>query len=393
MKKIVLACALLTGLASSAFAGSGMSTPDVAPYSLAGDIFETTSARMTGMGGAGLGMSGYSDAFLFNPAVLGESRFRLSIPTVSVTVFNPRAINDTDFFDNLKDAEWVGAVDNLMSTLSYGANEVERIDFGINAQFGHVGIGLNTRQRILASLATSSYLDGEYLVEDTTALTLGFGFRFPLFGSHFSLDLGANAQFLYQMYTSSIDKDTVDVFIDNADDAKFSLAAGWAVPFTFGANLNMPGGFRVSSVARNVNGKFRYHFFEDSKDYDFLSSMKDEDGDYDAGIRYDAGLTWTSPFEGINWIMKPTISVDVQDLANIEEKDDLYSRLYAGAQVTLFKFLDVRYGIAQGYQSVGIGLDAFIFHIDASYWRREYGQRLGDKSIDALTLRFQLITR
>ena len=345
------------------------------------------------MGGAGLGMTGYSDAFLYNPAALGESHFRLSVPTFSVTVFNPRKINDTDFFDDVKDADWVNAADDLMSTLTYGMNELERVDLGINGQFGHVGVALNTRERMLANLNTSSYVDGEYILEDTTALTVGFGYRFPLFSDQFSLDIGANAQFLYQLYTQAIDKTTIDAFIDDQSDPTFPLVAGWALPFAAGVNLNLPLGFRASGVVRNLNGKFRYQLFSEAKDFDFGESLKGEDLSYDAGVRFDAGVMWSSPFPMLNKLFHPTLSVDVLDVARISDKEDLLGNLYAGAQVTLFNFLDVRCGLAQGYQSVGIGLDVLVFHIDASYWRREYGENYLDKSIDALTLRFQLLTR
>ena len=380
---------VLAAFASPLFAADP--SPENAPYTLLGEVFEPTSARVTGMGGSGLGMSGYSDAFLFNPAVLGESRFRLSIPTFSMTVFNPRKINDTDFFKDLKNAEWVNAVDDLMRTLTYGMNEMERLDFGINGQVGHVGWALNTQQRMLANLNTSSYIDGEYLIADTTALTVGFGYRFPLFRDLISLDLGANAQFLYQVYSEALDKATVDAYVDGQDPT-FPLVAGWALPFTIGANVNFPLGFRASGVVRNMNGKFRYQRFDKAEDFDFGESLKGDAFSYDAGAQLDAGLMWTSPFASLNQFFRPTLSLDVRDMTDISSKEDLYASLYAGAQVTLFGFLDVRCGLAQGYQSLGIGLDIPFFHVDASYWRREYGEHYLDKSIDALTLRFQLLT-
>ena len=34
------------------------------------------------------------------------------------------------------------------------------------------------------------------------------------------------------------------------------LAAGWALPIDVGVNFNLPVGFRVSAVARDINGKY-----------------------------------------------------------------------------------------------------------------------------------------
>jgi hypothetical protein len=37
---------------------------------------------------------------------------------------------------------------------------------------------------------------------------------------------------------------------------EFQLAAGWALPIDVGVNFNLPVGFRISAVARDINGKY-----------------------------------------------------------------------------------------------------------------------------------------
>jgi hypothetical protein len=64
-----------------------------------------------------------------------------------------------------------------------------------------------------------------------------------------------------------------------------------------------------------------------------------------------------------------------------------------GASVRLLSLLDFRYGLNKGYQSIGVGFDLLIFHIDAAYYTQEYGPSIGDKPIDALSLRFSLFSR
>jgi hypothetical protein len=77
--------------------------------------------------------------------------------------------------------------------------------------------------------------------------------------------------------------------------------------------------------------------------------------------------------------------------------DDLkrafFEQTRLGASVRLLSILDVRGGISQGYKSIGAGLDLLIFHIDAAYSIQEYGASIGDKPIDALSLRFSLLSR
>ena len=67
--------------------------------------------------------------------------------------------------------------------------------------------------------------------------------------------------------------------------------------------------------------------------------------------------------------------------------------LFRSASVRLLSLLDVRYGINKGYQSIGVGFDLLVFHIDANYYTFEYGASLGDKPIDALSLRFSIGSR
>ncbi|NBK24099.1 MAG: hypothetical protein EOM68_18960, partial [Spirochaetia bacterium] len=110
----------------------------------------------------------------------------------------------------------------------------------------------------------------------------------------------------------------------------------------------------------------------------------------------DAGLTWAP---NIGSLIKPIIAIDVLDVMSLSGLEDdalvrgFYSQTRLGASVRLLSFLDVRYGINKGYQSVGVGLDLLIFHLDAAYYQLEYGNDLGDKPIDALSVRFSLLSR
>ena len=77
----------------------------------------------------------------------------------------------------------------------------------------------------------------------------------------------------------------------------------------------------------------------------------------------------------------------------METDEDAYlNHIRFGAEAKLFSMVDVRAGINQGYLSLGVGLDLFVIHIDASYYWREYGAEIGDKPIDALTVRFNLVS-
>ena len=112
--------------------------------------------------------------------------------------------------------------------------------------------------------------------------------------------------------------------------------------------------------------------------------------------RLDAGLTWKP---NICSLIIPIIAVDVVDVMAMSGKTGealtraFFEQTRLGASVRLLSLLDFRYGLNKGYQSVGVGFDLLIFHIDAAYYTQEYGPSIGDKPIDALSLRFSLFSR
>ena len=112
----------------------------------------------------------------------------------------------------------------------------------------------------------------------------------------------------------------------------------------------------------------------------------------------DFGFTWAPTFLGN--IIKPTIAIDVVDVMAMggKQADELtqsfLEQTRLGASVRLLSMFDVRYGLNQGYQSIGVGFDLLVFHIDAAYYTLNYGSGLASKeSLDALSLRFSIGSR
>ena len=63
--------------------------------------------------------------------------------------------------------------------------------------------------------------------------------------------------------------------------------------------------------------------------------------------------------------------------------------LKAGVELKLFSMLDLRAGINRA-MSLGVGLDLFAIRFDAAYYWRELGVAIGDKPVDALTVRVNI---
>ncbi|MDY0304224.1 MAG: hypothetical protein RBQ65_06275, partial [Sphaerochaeta sp.] len=186
------------------------------------------------------------------------------------------------------------------------------------------------------------------------------------------------------------------------------LVAGWALPVSVGANFNFPFGLSLSAVARNINGNYTMTTYGSANQWakNILGNALTEDAPKYSEILED-GWTMESPWSldfGFTWaprflgnILQPTIAIDVLDVMAMGGKqgDQLtyafLEQTRLGASARLLSLLDVRYGLNQGYQSIGVGFDLLVFHIDAAYYTKNYGSGLdAQESLDALSLRFSI---
>lgn len=389
-------------------------------YTQAAEPFVGTSVRIMGMGGAGLGVKGYHDSFLYNPANLVRSGFKFSFPSVTVTAYNPKAILESgaiEEFEKGTDAGMVSGAQKFLGTIQKDYGDLITTDLSTTVTLGSFGLSLQVQERLMTYKPGADLTATNLVAQITTAATAGFGFRINLAQS-MSIDLGVSAQAVYKAYLKAQSASTITSMVadENSDPAKkfmneTPLMAGYALPLSAGINLNLPFGLTVSTVAKNFNGNYTMNTYESMNDWAevVLGDRLTDDADATAGTdpiepewtievpwRLDAGLTWKP---NIGSLIRPIIAVDVVDVMAMSGKtgDDLtrafFEQTRLGASVRLLSLLDVRYGLNKGYQSVGVGFDLLIFHIDAAYYTQEYGPSIGDKPIDALSLRFSLFSR
>ena len=387
-------------------------------YKQAGEPFMGTSTRMLSMGGAGLGVKGYYDSFLVNPANLAGGGFKLSLPAITVTAYNPKAILESgaiEDFESGTDSGMVSGAQKFLGTIKKGYGDVLTSDASVVLTLGGFGLAIEAQERIMSYKSGVDLTSTNLIAQVTTAATVGFGLNFNLIPDVMSMDIGVSGKAVYKLY---LDKQSASSITDmlgdeNSDPADkylndVPLAAGYAMPISGGINLNFPFGLRLSTVARNFNGNYSMEVFPSVNDWsEAVLGMRLDDSatppsvttetfEFDSGWKLDAGLTWAP---NIGSLIKPILAVDVLDVMSLSGLEDdalvrgFYSQTRLGASVRLLSFLDLRYGINKGYQSVGVGLDLLIFHIDAAYYQLEYGNDLGDKPIDALSLRFSLLSR
>lgn len=416
MKRFTLVIAIVLMVAFVAPLAAEDFTPNNPLYKQTGDAFVGTSVRVLGMGGASLGVKGYHDSFLFNPANIVKSGFKFSLPSVTVTAFNPKAILESGAIEDFQsgtDAGMASGAQKFLGTITKGQGDILTTDVSTTLTLGSFGLNVQVQERLI-TYKPGTDLTGTYLIAQvTTAATAGFGFRINIAKS-LSIDLGVSAQAVYKTYLKAVTGSTfmTSFMSDDSDIEKTFLSetpfmAGFALPISAGINVNLPLGLRVSAAAKNINGNYKMTEYVSVNDWaeEVLGQRISEDGETSQGPqnewtvekpwRLDAGLSWALDIP----VVKPTIAFDVIDVMAMQGKtgDDLkrafLEQTRLGASVRLLSILDFRYGLNQGYQSIGVGFDLLIFHIDAAYYTQEYGPNIEDKPLDAFSLRFSLFSR
>jgi len=280
---------------------------------------------------------------------------------------------------------------------------------------GSFGLALEMQERLMSYQAGNDSSSLNLIAQVTTAATAGLGFRIGIVPDKVSIDLGVTAKAVYKGYYEAIDSGLATSLIDGSEEIDTILLnntpiiAGYALPVSAGVNVNLPVGLTISVAAKNFNGNYKMTTYQSLVDWDEemlkIGFAEDESPDSEftseefeivSDWRLDAGLTWVPD---IGSLVRPVLAVDVVDITSMGglQGDDLkrafFEQTRLGASVRLLSILDVRGGISQGYKSIGAGLDLLIFHIDAAYSIQEYGASIGDKPIDALSLRFSLLSR
>lgn len=377
------------------------------------EAFRPISTRLEAMGGAGLTLSHGSDAFYYNPANLAGGKLRLNLPSVTATVFNPKAILDS----NIPEIIETGGdempqnllVEYLDKAVLAGKGDMLAADVGISFTGGGFGLGLNVQQRIRTTSTDGSLLNDKLIADLNVSIPVGLGVRINVVPKYLAIDVGVGARFVYRAYSEKIGLSKVLSFFDDTivDPLETflggtTLATSWAIPIDVGVNINGPMGLRLSAVARNLNGV--YNVTEYAELGTWLNEMTahigmepiyggaetapdDTSGGYTVPWSLDVGFGWM-PNLGI---LKPAIGIDLADvIAVAKQETSIWDNLTAGVEVQLLSMLSARGGFNKGYWSLGVGLDLFIFHIDAAYYVREYGQVIGDKPVDALSVRVNI---
>lgn len=443
IKKIlisIIACGLITS--TTIFAA-----PDAVLLGTATEVARTTafmptSSHRMAMGSAGLGLGGFYDSYLYNPANLSKDGFKIVLPSITLTVNNvydlmvPASGDDLiTIIDQMSagdEAAPVALGTLFLKALPHGYGEVLTVDTNLGFKTRSFGLDLAVQEKLRSYNGGSDYTTSSLISETNVAATAAIGFNVPFIEDVLSLDVGASGAFNYKMYSAVLDANAALNIVSqmqNGDDVGTVLletipyASGYAIPVTVGANLNLPLGLSVSAVGRNFNGNYNMVAYDSLKSLvnndEIIVSMAGEDvlgtdgstapaADDEFAVEIpwslDVGVSF-APSTPLDDLLKAQVAIDMIDSYSIIEnainktktplelKSDALAALNAGVQLRVLSLVDVRAGLSQGYKSVGVGLDILVLHLDASYYWKEYGDVLGQAPSDSLSVKFSLLSR
>ena len=401
LKKIITLTLIIVVALSTVFAENITPDTDVA-YNMVDRPYTKTSARMLSMGGAGIALRSNQDALYVNPASLGEKGLVWNMPNVATTIYNARELIATGIIDNYQNiaSEPGKYAETILGIFGKaGNNKIATVDAGVGAKWGRFAFGVDTQVNLNTYTPSTSAIDVAVIPQVDVVLSTGLGLRF-MRDSKINFDIGAAVRLNARGYYEKLDANYVLSNLNSMDkiftqlQEKQALVFLYSMPVDVGFNLNLPAGVTFSTVARNINGSFK----GDVTTLKEISSeaatlVKSDKIKLESPMSVDVGFGW-KPYWGLSWLANPNIAVDVVDVIGLAKEfstTNLLAHMRAGIEVEILKLLELRAGINQGYVSIGAGVNLMnLIHLEASYYHLEFGEKLLDKPVDALTIRMNL---
>jgi len=423
MKKVFLALILIVTCFSFVFADE--TAVDPITYDYIDFAYQPTLSRYNSMGQSGLAAAGRLDSFYTNPATLAQKRFGLSIPTLSVTLYNlQKLVSNEDAMEKFNkivegeasDDDYMSLAETVIKNLGQGYGTLATIDGGVGLSLGLFGVGTNFQVKLHSYANGSSNVTNIKIIPElNVAQTLAFGVNI-IKTNALKLQVGVAGHFVYKAYFNEISASTMtDYLSEDADQEKIMkqliwdtpVMGGYAIPIDVGVTLSLANdSIRFSATANNLNGVYKmksYAGFGQMVNTLAQKEVIEKPSDVEnnkTSVDFEVSTPWTLNFGfafAPDIIFHPVITADLVDMVEMVKNfssdsfraSDLLLHLNAGAEITL-AVVNIRAGINRGYMSVGAGFGILGIRIDATYGWQEFGEEIGDKPVDSFTIRFNL---
>ncbi len=391
--------------------------------------FYPLSPEILGQGGSYTAVAeGYGSLFT-NPAGLARTTEpEVTLPSLSVWVHSRPdlllptigALGGEEISSDSDDGEEVSRdqliIDNLREQFTTNG-------FGVGSALGlgYVGNGIGVGMNI----ATDSYLYGDTFPlglegEITSQFSLVFGYAHPFQLGPVDLSVGGTLRPNLRI-TSLVGSDTAADLItqftgvdtgegDGEDDGdllnSINALNGWGVAFDAGLLV----GYRDFSMGLQLRNLFNTNMqYSRNSLSDVFSALgsgglpsapSEDDPEYVSEtyiipMELSLGAAWQPDLGAISALVDPELHVQITDPFGTADLDpdrprSFWTRLHMGTELTLLRFFDLRFGVNQGYFTLGTGLDLMFLDVQFALFSQEFGRYPGDQQVGGAALEFAL---
>lgn len=402
-----------------------------AAFSLAAETvrqpeFRVRSPEIMGQGRSYVAVAEGYEALFSNPAGIAETRLpQWTAPSLTTWVYSrPDLLLSTigalggddvqtaaDDPDTTRDDLIIDALTEQFTTNGFGV--------GSAIGFGYVGnrIGLGLR------LGVNSYLYGDTFPlglegEIDSQFTAVVGYAQPFQIGPVRLTLGGALRPTLRISSfvdSDVAADLIEQFIgietgddgDGNQDLTESIRAlnGWGVAFDLGTRVQYRS-FAVAAQLRNAfNTTMEYSNNTLAEIQDALSAgglprQTNDSADpayvedsYVIPAELSIGAAWQPDLGLWSSIVDPELHFQITDPFGRTDPDrnvprSFWTRMHVGSEIRLLNFFDLRFGVNQGYFTLGTGLSLVFLDINFALYNEEFGRYPGDQPVGGAALEF-----
>ncbi|MDR0690164.1 MAG: hypothetical protein LBG08_07895 [Spirochaetaceae bacterium] len=345
--------------------------------------FTVPSTRNLGLGGPHVAYTDDINSLFINPAAFINID-QLSVGEVSAGVYGD-TLSLKDIISN------IGDTSKLVSTLSKFIDKSNgNIPLGFDLRgpiaFGNIknGWGWGVFDRIYGG-ATVTGRNVDVWANADLMFDLGYSFRILEIGTN-TLDVGALGKVFGRLGVNSGQMSLFDL-ADGGDTLKNRLNYA---PFTIGAGLDLGLQYRLIdnfTAALTVNDLFSLGYVS-FNNLNLSSSAGSAPPGYLGYIKPNINLGVSYKLFD-NSFLSLAVMADYRDIINLFRQNEYDARnawlnLSAGSELILFNLVALRVGVNEMLPAVGIGLNLFVFKLDAAFYGKELGNEPGKMSTYAV---------
>jgi len=356
--------------------------------------------------------SGLSYALFENQTVLADNvGFSIEIPVASASLHNlakvmtsekgPTVLSNLFKSNNIKD-NLINLAACLVDNAGGGRNTLTTLNAGTAFSFNSFAMGFNASVKVPTEGNGSSIKAN---LEGQASLTLAYG-RSVFNDGKTRIAVGFALRPSYLIYSETLSVETISKILSTSDTdvsdiiENLNFNAGLGLPFDLSASfIKYDGKLQFNVQAFNLNGYYLVN--ENFKITEIKNKIRPSENhatvktpmELNFNVVYQPKLKYVKPtvtlgFNNINGFITDQLA-DKEKPSSTKLKNTL---LYLNADVNLnlFDFADLKAGVHGGYffSTLSFGLSGNKFDI-AYYWS-EFGDELGEKGVDTLSLRIRL---